>query len=100
MKIIFPQVEETLLLHILTNAENNVQKASEELILLGYTKREISPPPPIVQDNRKIDGNSATDNNLLESAKNSASMQDKLSSTTRNKDHTEEEKLQSIFIAN
>uniref|UniRef100_A0A1A9WHK0 CUE domain-containing protein n=1 Tax=Glossina brevipalpis TaxID=37001 RepID=A0A1A9WHK0_9MUSC len=45
MKTIFPKADETLLLDILANADNNVQKASQKLISLGYLKRDFTPPP-------------------------------------------------------
>ncbi|XP_050742538.1 uncharacterized protein LOC108028701 isoform X3 [Drosophila biarmipes] len=44
MKNIFPKADEELLLDILANADNNVQFASEKLISLGYTKREMQQP--------------------------------------------------------
>ncbi|KAH8370619.1 hypothetical protein KR093_004345 [Drosophila rubida] len=44
MKNIFPKADEMLLLDILANADNNVQFASEKLISLGYTKREMQLP--------------------------------------------------------
>uniref|UniRef100_A0A1B0G0H0 WW domain-containing protein n=1 Tax=Glossina morsitans morsitans TaxID=37546 RepID=A0A1B0G0H0_GLOMM len=53
MKTIFPKADETLLLDILANADNNVQKASEKLISLGYTKRDFTPPPKVM--NRYVD---------------------------------------------
>ncbi|XP_053624924.1 uncharacterized protein LOC128683375 isoform X5 [Plodia interpunctella] len=40
MKSIFPKAEETLILDILANKDNNVQKASEELISMGFQKKE------------------------------------------------------------
>ncbi|KAJ8736790.1 hypothetical protein PYW07_000061 [Mythimna separata] len=40
LKSIFPKAEETLILDVLANKENNVQKASEELIGMGFTKKE------------------------------------------------------------
>ncbi|XP_023938009.1 uncharacterized protein LOC112045870 isoform X2 [Bicyclus anynana] len=57
LKSVFPKAEETLILDILANKDNNVQKASEELISIGYTKKETvltqqkkkdkeTPPPP------------------------------------------------------
>ncbi|XP_026302116.1 uncharacterized protein LOC410057 isoform X3 [Apis mellifera] len=39
LKNVFPKVEETMLLDILEQSDNNVQKASEKLIDLGYEKR-------------------------------------------------------------
>ncbi|XP_032574089.1 uncharacterized protein LOC6616411 isoform X4 [Drosophila sechellia] len=44
MKNIFPKADEELLLDILANADNNVQFASEKLISLGYTKRDMQQP--------------------------------------------------------
>ncbi|XP_055847200.1 uncharacterized protein LOC129912792 isoform X1 [Episyrphus balteatus] len=40
MKNVFPKADETLLLDILANSDNNVQKASETLIAMGYVKRD------------------------------------------------------------
>lgn len=53
----FPKAEETLILDVLANKDNNVQKASEELISMGFPKKETiikqqkkkekeTPPPP------------------------------------------------------
>ncbi|KAM7352779.1 uncharacterized protein ACRADG_005162 isoform 2-T3 [Cochliomyia hominivorax] len=47
MKTIFPKADETLLLDVLANADNNVQKASEKLISLGYVKKDFAPPPKL-----------------------------------------------------
>lgn len=44
MKSIYPKAEETLLLDILANADNNVQKASEKLNTMGYEKRDTTAP--------------------------------------------------------
>lgn len=41
----FPKCEETIILDILATVENNVQKASEQLIRMGYEKKEITPAP-------------------------------------------------------
>ncbi|XP_026496487.1 uncharacterized protein LOC113400997 isoform X1 [Vanessa tameamea] len=57
LKSVFPKAEETLILDVLANKDNNVQKASEELITMGFTKKETlinqqkkkekeTPPPP------------------------------------------------------
>ncbi|XP_055620100.1 uncharacterized protein LOC129764720 isoform X2 [Toxorhynchites rutilus septentrionalis] len=43
LKSFFPKAEETLILDILANADNNVQTASQQLIKLGYEKREQLP---------------------------------------------------------
>lgn len=48
MKSVFPAVEETLLLDILSNADNNVQKATERLVGMGFEKRD-TPPPRLTQ---------------------------------------------------
>ncbi|XP_058836691.1 uncharacterized protein LOC131693131 isoform X4 [Topomyia yanbarensis] len=40
LKSFFPKAEETLILDVLANADNNVQTASQALIKLGYEKRE------------------------------------------------------------
>ncbi|CAH2035702.1 unnamed protein product, partial [Iphiclides podalirius] len=40
LKSIFPKAEETLILDVLANKDNNVQKASEDLIGMGFTKKE------------------------------------------------------------
>lgn len=42
MKGIFPKAEETLILDVLANADNNVQKASEKLLSIGYEKKDTS----------------------------------------------------------
>lgn len=44
LKGIYPKAEETLLLDILASADNNVQKASETLVSMGYEKRDAVPP--------------------------------------------------------
>lgn len=44
LKSIYPKAEETLLLDILANADNNVQKASEKLTTMGYEKRDTTAP--------------------------------------------------------
>lgn len=44
MKSIYPKAEEMLLLDLLANADNNVQKASEKLSSMGYEKRDTTTP--------------------------------------------------------
>lgn len=44
LKSIYPKAEEMLLLDILANADNNVQKASEKLTSMGYEKRDTTAP--------------------------------------------------------
>lgn len=39
LKSVFPKVDETILLDVLEQSDNNVQKASEKLVDLGYEKR-------------------------------------------------------------
>ncbi|XP_055373422.1 uncharacterized protein LOC129606851 isoform X3 [Condylostylus longicornis] len=51
MKNIFPKADETLLLDVLANSDNNVQKASEKLSAMGYTKRDV----PIMPNPHKIE---------------------------------------------
>ncbi|CAB3374519.1 Hypothetical predicted protein [Cloeon dipterum] len=52
MKGLFPAAEETLLLDVLSNADNNVQKASEKLTSMGFEKRD-SPPPRVLQKRKE-----------------------------------------------
>lgn len=40
LKSIFPKAEETLILDVLANKDNNVLKASEELLTMGFSKKE------------------------------------------------------------
>lgn len=42
LKSIYPKAEEMLLLDILANADNNVQKASEKLTSMGYEKKDTT----------------------------------------------------------
>ncbi|XP_035917133.1 homeotic protein female sterile isoform X4 [Anopheles stephensi] len=69
MKSIFPKAEETLILDVLANADNNVQTASQQLLKMGYDKRE----QPIPQRNaasRKGTGTSqATEDDKKEELK-------------------------------
>ncbi|KAL0123406.1 hypothetical protein PUN28_005736 [Cardiocondyla obscurior] len=48
LKNVFPKVDETILLDILEQSDNNVQKASEKLIDLGYEKRNPIVPAKII----------------------------------------------------
>jgi len=45
LKSVFPTVEEYLLLDVLANSENNVQKASDRLVKMGYVKRDAPSAP-------------------------------------------------------
>ncbi|XP_052870516.1 uncharacterized protein LOC128276055 isoform X5 [Anopheles cruzii] len=56
MKSIFPKAEETLILDVLANADNNVQSASQQLLKMGYDKREQ--PVPQRGSSRKGTGTS------------------------------------------
>ncbi|XP_044732894.1 uncharacterized protein LOC123295562 isoform X2 [Chrysoperla carnea] len=60
MKSIFPSVEETILLDVLTSNENNVQKASEALLEMGYEKKDMKP-PKLQQTKSEEDKANATD---------------------------------------
>jgi DNA-binding MarR family transcriptional regulator len=40
LKSVFPTVEEYLLLDVLSNSDNNVQKATDRLVKMGYVKRD------------------------------------------------------------
>ncbi|XP_033212605.1 uncharacterized protein LOC117170148 isoform X2 [Belonocnema kinseyi] len=51
LKNVFPKVDETVLLEMLEQSDNNVQKASEKLIDLGYEKR--SPTCPNKNNSKK-----------------------------------------------
>lgn len=44
LKSVFPVVEETLLLDTLDNSDNNVHRASEQLMTMGFNKRDTPPP--------------------------------------------------------
>jgi len=52
LKSVFPTVEEYLLLDVLANSENNVQKAADKLVKMGYVKRE-TPAAPRLQAKKK-----------------------------------------------
>lgn len=41
VKGLFPKVEETVILDVLIGADNNVQKASDQLVSMGYQKRDM-----------------------------------------------------------
>merc|ERR1719422_2570174 len=45
LKSVFPTVEEYLLLDVLSNSDNNVQKAAERLVKMGYVKRDTPSAP-------------------------------------------------------
>uniref|UniRef100_A0A182QQJ4 WW domain-containing protein n=1 Tax=Anopheles farauti TaxID=69004 RepID=A0A182QQJ4_9DIPT len=69
MKSIFPKAEETLILDVLANADNNVQTASQQLLSMGYDKRE-QPVPQRSSASRKGTGTShATEDDKKEEPK-------------------------------
>lgn len=41
VKGLFPKAEETIILDILANCDNNLKNASEQLISMGYQKRDM-----------------------------------------------------------
>lgn len=82
MKTIFPKADETLLLDILANSDNNVQKASEKLISLGYVKKDFAPPPKL---------NQRTTEDIADYTKRSADDEIKII-PLKPKEYTEEEK--------
>merc|ERR1712038_1824503 len=45
LKSVFPTVEEYLLLDVLANSDNNVQKAADKLVKMGYVKRDTPSAP-------------------------------------------------------
>lgn len=52
LKSVFPTVEEYLLLDVLGNSDNNVQKAADRLVKMGYVKRD-TPSAPRLHARRK-----------------------------------------------
>merc|ERR1711944_356362 len=52
LKSVFPTVEEYLLLDLLSNSDNNVQKAADRLVKMGYVKRD-TPAAPRLHAKRK-----------------------------------------------
>ena len=53
LKNVFPKVDETILLDVLEQSDNNVQKASEKLIELGYEKRNPTLPAKALTKKRE-----------------------------------------------
>lgn len=45
MKSLFPKADEAVILDVLANVDNNVQRASEQLVRMGYEKKEMTPAP-------------------------------------------------------
>lgn len=44
MKSLFQKAEETVILDVLANVDNNVQKASDQLIRMGFEKKDMTAP--------------------------------------------------------
>lgn len=72
MKSIFPQVEETVLLDVLGNNENNVQKASEALKEMGFEKREMKLPKSKKTEPKPVEPPKAAPKILSTEEKNSS----------------------------
>ena len=53
LKSVFPTVEEYLLLDVLSNSDNNVQKAADKLVKMGYVKRD-TPSKKLVLESLEI----------------------------------------------
>lgn len=51
MKSLFQKAEETVILDVLANVDNNVQKASDQLIQMGFEKKDMAAAPRL--SNRK-----------------------------------------------
>lgn len=51
LKSLFQKAEETIILDVLANVDNNVQKASEQLIRMGFEKKDMAAAPRL--SNRK-----------------------------------------------
>lgn len=51
MKSLFQKAEETIILDVLANVDNNVQKASDQLIRMGFEKKDMAAAPRL--SNRK-----------------------------------------------
>lgn len=45
LKSMFPKADEAIILDVLAMVDNNVQKASEQLVQMGYEKKDITPAP-------------------------------------------------------
>lgn len=86
--MIFPKADETLLLDVLANADNNVQKASEKIISLGYTKKEFVPNQKSIQN--PVDQSGFDEQNRATQAVTTIPL--------RPKQYTEDEKLASKYL--
>ena len=55
MKGIFPKAEETIILDVLASVDNNVQKASEKLLKMGFEKKETAAAPRLSNRSKNED---------------------------------------------
>ena len=61
----FPKADESIILDILANVENNVQRASEQLKAMGYEKKEMTPAPRL-SHRKKEEHQSKKDREVIE----------------------------------
>eukprot|EP00092_Neocalanus_flemingeri_P013921 GFUD01015017.1.p1 GENE.GFUD01015017.1~~GFUD01015017.1.p1 ORF type:complete len:561 (+),score=121.00 GFUD01015017.1:687-2369(+) len=54
LKSVFPTAEEFLILDVLANSGNNVQKAADRLVKMGYVKKDPLAAPSTITENEKI----------------------------------------------
>lgn len=74
MKSMFPKAEETLILDVLANEDNNVQKANDKLLGMGYAKKDINA-------NKQTANQKATLENLMKNSPPPAPIPPRLKST-------------------
>lgn len=55
LKSMYPKADDTIILDVLANTENNIQKATTKLIEMGYEKKEMTPAPHLAFTSRKKD---------------------------------------------
>lgn len=55
LKSMYPKADDTIILDVLANTENNIQKATAKLIEMGYEKKEMTPAPHLAFTSRKKD---------------------------------------------
>eukprot|EP00092_Neocalanus_flemingeri_P058199 GFUD01069313.1.p1 GENE.GFUD01069313.1~~GFUD01069313.1.p1 ORF type:complete len:638 (-),score=186.96 GFUD01069313.1:307-2220(-) len=54
LKSVFPTAEEFLILDVLANSGNNVQKAADRLVKMGYVKKDPLAAPSTITENEKM----------------------------------------------
>lgn len=54
MKSIFPQADETIILDVLQNNDNNIQKTADALKDMGFPKKESIKLQPKVETKKKL----------------------------------------------